>query len=156
MVLGFDALTRCVCGAYDAAIEHAEKAMQLSPLEPLAYHAAFALPWLACSPAAPEEAVDMRARRSKATATSSSLIASWPWRWPGSAVPMRRRRRCSRLARAAPSFRLGSLRKIRFADAGASIRSRTAGPGAPPGLSEGLAGVSQKNRTSVKCFTYIR
>ena len=52
IVLGFDALTRCLCGAYDKAIEHAEKAMHLSPLEPLVYHAAFAAaPWLACSPA---------------------------------------------------------------------------------------------------------
>ena len=40
-VLAFDALTRCVCGSYDTAIEHAEKALQLSPLEPLVYHAAF-------------------------------------------------------------------------------------------------------------------
>src|SRR5205814_339338 len=47
VVLAFDALTRCVCGSYDAAIEHAEKARQLSPLEPLVYHAALALA-LAC------------------------------------------------------------------------------------------------------------
>src|SRR5262249_57591068 len=42
-VLAFDALTRCMCGIYETAIEHAEKAIQLSPLEPLVYHAAFAL-----------------------------------------------------------------------------------------------------------------
>ena len=47
VVLGFDALTRCICGSYEAAIEHAEKAIRLSPLEPLVYHAAFALA-LAC------------------------------------------------------------------------------------------------------------
>ena len=46
-VLGFDALTRCLCGSYDKAIEHAEKAVHLSPLEPLVYHATFALA-LAC------------------------------------------------------------------------------------------------------------
>ena len=43
LVLGFDALTRCLCGAYDKAIEHAEKAIHLGPLEPLVYHATFAL-----------------------------------------------------------------------------------------------------------------
>jgi adenylate cyclase len=42
VVLGFDAVTRCLCGAYDKAIEHAEKAIHLSPLEPLVYHAEFA------------------------------------------------------------------------------------------------------------------
>src|SRR5947199_7572037 len=47
VVLGFDALTRCLCGAYDQSIEHAEKAIRLSPLEPLLYHAEFALS-LAC------------------------------------------------------------------------------------------------------------
>jgi adenylate cyclase len=43
IVLGFDAVTRCLCGVYDKAIEHAEKAIHLSPLEPLLYHAEFAL-----------------------------------------------------------------------------------------------------------------
>ena len=47
IVLGFDAVTRCLCGHYPRAIEHAEKALHLSPLEPLVYHAAFALA-LAC------------------------------------------------------------------------------------------------------------
>jgi hypothetical protein len=40
-------IARCVCGSYDTAIEHAEKVLQLSPLEPLVYHATFALA-LAC------------------------------------------------------------------------------------------------------------
>ena len=47
VVLAFAAVTRCLCGAYDKAIEHAEKAIHLSPLEPLLYHASFALA-LAC------------------------------------------------------------------------------------------------------------
>src|SRR5207253_6655111 len=61
-VLGFDALTRCVCGSYDAAIEHAEKALQLSPLEPLVYHAAFALA-LACLLAGRTEEAVAHARK---------------------------------------------------------------------------------------------
>ena len=43
IVLGFDALTRCLCGAYPRAVENAEKALNLSPFEPLSYHATFAL-----------------------------------------------------------------------------------------------------------------
>ena len=43
IVLGFDAMTRCLCGAYDKAVEHAEKALRLSPLEPLIYYPASAL-----------------------------------------------------------------------------------------------------------------
>src|SRR5262249_15699516 len=43
VVVAFSAVTRCLCGGYDKAIEHAEKAIHLSPLEPLVYHAAFAL-----------------------------------------------------------------------------------------------------------------
>src|SRR6516162_9230801 len=39
IVLGFDALTRCLCGDSDKAIEHAAKALRLSPMEPLVYHA---------------------------------------------------------------------------------------------------------------------
>jgi tetratricopeptide (TPR) repeat protein len=42
IVLGFDALTRCFCGVYDQALERAEKALRLSPFEPLGYHAALA------------------------------------------------------------------------------------------------------------------
>src|SRR5260370_25518260 len=42
-VLGFDALTRCLCGAYEKAIAHAEKALPVSPPHPLLYHAKFAL-----------------------------------------------------------------------------------------------------------------
>src|SRR6202022_5110729 len=38
-VLAFDALTRCVCGSYDTAIDNAEKQLRLSRLAPHASHA---------------------------------------------------------------------------------------------------------------------
>jgi tetratricopeptide (TPR) repeat protein len=43
VVLSLGALIRCLCGAHDKAIEHAQRAMRLSPAEPLIYLAAFAL-----------------------------------------------------------------------------------------------------------------
>ncbi len=58
IILSFDALTRCLCGAYDKAIEHAEKAMHLSPLEPLVYHATFALALASLLTGRSEEAVE--------------------------------------------------------------------------------------------------
>jgi adenylate cyclase len=116
-VLGFDALTRCICGSYDAAIEHGEKALQLSPLEPLAYHAALALALSCLLSGRAEEAV-AHARK----AIDGNRNFGFPYcvlalgcarlgRADEAAEAVRR------LARTAPRFRLGSLRKIRFADA---------------------------------------
>src|SRR5262249_13956163 len=68
VVLAFDALPRSVWGTSEAAIEHAERAFQLSPLEPLVYHAAFAFPWRFSSPAALKKRWPTPARRSRATA----------------------------------------------------------------------------------------
>ncbi len=105
IVLGFDAVTRCLCGHYPRAIEHAEKALHLSPLEPLVYHAAFAL---ALAPSAdragPRRRWSTRATRSQATATSLFLTVSWLWARPVSAVPRRRRRRCAGWRRSPPAF----------------------------------------------------
>jgi adenylate cyclase len=117
VVLGFDALTRCLCGAYDAAIDHAEKAIRLSPLEPLAYYAEFALA-LACL---------LTGRMDEAAAHARKAIEgnrSFVFPYCVLAVALARLGRAEevaqalqRLVRAAPSFRLSSLRKIRFADA---------------------------------------
>ena len=117
VVLGFDALTRCVCGAYDTAIEHAEKAMQLSPLEPLAYHAAFALALACLLTGRTEEAV---AHARKAIEGNRNFV--FPYCVLALACARLGRadeaaQAVRRLVRAAPRFRLGSLRKIRFADA---------------------------------------
>lgn len=117
IVLGFDALTRCVCGTYDAAIEHAEKAMLLSPLEPLVYYAAFALALARLLTGRAEEAA-AHARR--------AIDGNPNFVFPYCVLALA----CARLGhieeaaqavrglvRTAPRFRLGSLRKIRFADA---------------------------------------
>jgi adenylate cyclase len=117
VVLGFDALTRCICGSYDSSIEHAEKALQLSPLEPLVYHAAFALA-LACLLCGRAEEAIAHAR--KAIEGNRNFVFSYCvlalacarlGRSEEAAQAVRR------LIRAAPGFRLGSLRRIRFADA---------------------------------------
>jgi Flp pilus assembly protein TadD len=117
IVLGFDALTRCLCGAYGKTIEHAEKALRLSPMEPLIYHAAVALglAWLLTDRF--EEAVT-HARR--------AIEGNRNFAFPYFVLALG----CARLGQreeavqavrqliaAVPSFRIGTLRKIRFADA---------------------------------------
>jgi tetratricopeptide (TPR) repeat protein len=117
-VLGFDALTRCICGFHDIAVEHAEKALQLSPLEPLVYHAAFALA-LACLLSGRAEEAVMHARK----AIEGNRNFDFPY--CVLALGFARLGRADeatqavrRLVRVAPGFRLASLRRIRFADAG--------------------------------------
>jgi adenylate cyclase len=115
-VLGFDAVTRCLCGAYDKAIEHAEKAIHLSPLEPLVHHASFALALASLFTGRIEEAV-AHARRAidgnRNFAFANCVLAL------GCARLGRREEAAQavrRLLRIAPRFRIGTLRKIRFAD----------------------------------------
>ena len=116
-VLAFDALTRCVCGSYDAAIEHAEKALQLSPLEPLVYHAALALALACLLSGRTEEAVAHARKAIEGNRNFGFLycvlaLASAKLGRLDEATQAARQ-----LVRVAPQFRLGSLRKIRFADA---------------------------------------
>jgi tetratricopeptide (TPR) repeat protein len=117
VVLAFDALTRCICGSYDAAIEHAEKALQLSPLEPLVYHAALAQA-LACLLSGRTEEAIAHARKAiegnRNFALSYCVLALASSRLGG---PDQAADAVRQLVRVAPRFRLGSLRKIRFADA---------------------------------------
>jgi adenylate cyclase len=117
VVLAFDALTRCICGAYATAIEHAEKALQLSPLEPLVYYAAVALA-LACLMTGRTEEAVAHARKAiegnRNFAFPYCVLAAGHARL-GHADDAAQAVR--RLVRTAPQFRLGSLRKIRFADA---------------------------------------
>jgi tetratricopeptide (TPR) repeat protein len=116
-VLAFAALTRCVCGSYDAAIEHAEKALQLSPLEPLVYHAAFALA-LACLLAGRTEEAVRHARKTmegNRNFVFPYCVLALGYARLGHADEAEQTVR--RLVRVAPTFRLGALRKIRFADA---------------------------------------
>jgi len=117
IILAFDALTRCVCGAYDKAIENAEKATNLSRLEPLIYHAAFALALACLFTDRNEEAV---------THARKAIEGNRNFAFPYCVLSLG----CARLGQreeavlavrqlvsAAPSFRIGTLRKIRFADA---------------------------------------
>jgi adenylate cyclase len=117
IVLGFDAMTRCLCGVYDKAVEHAEKAMRLSPLEPLVYHAAFALALACLFTGRNEEAV---------THARKAIEGNRNFAFPYCVLALG----CGRLGQreeavqavrqliaAVPSFRIGTLRRIRFADA---------------------------------------
>jgi len=117
IVLGFDALTRCVCGAYDKAIEHAEKAMRLSPLEPLVYHAAFTRA-LACLFTGRNDEVVAHAR--KAIEGNRNFAFPYCILALGCARLGQREEAVQairQLVSAAPGFRIGTLRRIRFADA---------------------------------------
>jgi adenylate cyclase len=117
VVLGFDAVTRCLCGAYDRAIVHAEKALHLSPLEPLVYHAAFALSLAYLLTGRPEEAVAYARQAIEGNrhfAFPYCVLALGCARLGHADEAAQAARR---LAHAAPGFRLGSLRSIRFADA---------------------------------------
>jgi adenylate cyclase len=117
VVLGFGALTRCLCGSYDKAIEYAEKALHLSPLEPLVYHAGFALA-LACLFTGRNEEAVTRAR--KAIEGNQNFAYPYCVLALGCARLGQREEAVQavrRLIGAVPSFRIGTLRKIRFADA---------------------------------------
>jgi adenylate cyclase len=116
-VLGFDALTRSLCGAYDKAIEHGEKAIHLSPLEPLVYHASFALALAFLFTGRVEEAV---AHARKAIDGNRNFALAYCVLALACARLGRREEAAQAvrpLLRIAPRFRIGALRKIRFADA---------------------------------------
>jgi adenylate cyclase len=117
VVLAFDALTRCICGAYNAAIEHAEKALRLSPLEPLVYHAAFALALSCLLTGQTEEAV---AHARKAIEGNRNFAFSYCVLALGCARLGRAddaAQAVRRLIGAAPRFGVHTVRRIRFADA---------------------------------------
>ena len=117
IVLGFDALTRCLCGAYDKAIEHAEKALHLSPLEPLNYHASFTLALACLFTGRNEEAVTHARKAIEGNRNFAlpycmlALVCARLGRQEEAAQAV------SQLVGTAPRFSVGTLRKIRFADA---------------------------------------
>jgi adenylate cyclase len=117
VVLGFDALTRCVCGVYDKAIEHAKKAIHLSPLEPLVYHATFALALAYLFTGQNKEAV---AHARKAIEGNRNFVFPYCVLALGCArlgQHEEARDTVRRLIGVAPSFRIAALRRIRFTDA---------------------------------------
>jgi len=117
LVLGFDALTHCLCGVYDKAIERAEKAIRLSPLEPLNYYAAFALGLAYLFSGRDEEAV-INARKAidgnRKFAFAHCLLALACARLGHTNEALKALRG---LLEVAPQFRIGMLRRVRFADA---------------------------------------
>lgn len=117
LVLGFDALARCICGAYDKAIEHAQKAIHLSPLEPLNYYGAFAL-GLACLFTGRDEEAVISARKAidgnPKFAFGHCLLALACARLGQTGAALKALRG---LVEVAPQFRIGMLRRVRFADA---------------------------------------
>jgi adenylate cyclase len=117
VVLAFDALIRCICGAYERAIEHAEKALHLSPREPLVYHAACALALSYLFTGQNEEAVAHAYKAIEGNRNFAlphcvlALSYAHLGRLEEAAQALRD------LSAAAPNFPVASLRKIRFADA---------------------------------------
>jgi adenylate cyclase len=117
VVLGFAALTECLCGAYDRAIEHAEKAIRLSPSEPLLYPALFALA-LGCLRTGRSEEAVLHARKtidSNPNFAFSYCVLALSYARLDNADETEQAVR--RLVKVAPRFCLGTLRRIRFADA---------------------------------------
>jgi adenylate cyclase len=116
-VLSFDALTRCLCGAYDQAIEHGEKALHLSPFDPLVYHASLALAW-ACLLTGRYEDAAVHARRAvegnPAFVFPYCVLAAAAARTGARAEAVEA---IGAALRAAPGFGIRALRRIRFADA---------------------------------------
>jgi len=116
LVLGFDALTRCICGDYDKAIAHAEKAIRLSPREPLLYLAALPLA-IACLMAGRHEEAVTQARKAiegnpRLALAHFVLAAALARIGQGGEA----REAVGRLREVASHFRAGTLRRIRFTD----------------------------------------
>ena len=115
LVLGFDALTRCMCGIYDKAIEHAAKAIRLSPLEPLIFYAEFALSLACLLTDRSDEAI---ANASKSLEVNRNFAFTHCVLALG-LVRLGRQDEAAtaarRLLELAPGFSIGMLQKIRFA-----------------------------------------
>ena len=116
LVLGFDALTRCICGDYDKAIVHAEKAIRLSPREPLLYLASLPLA-ITCLVAGRHEQAIVQARKAidgnpRLALARFVLAAALARIGQGGEAE----EAVGRLRQTAPRFRAGTVRRIRFTD----------------------------------------
>jgi adenylate cyclase len=116
IVLAFDALTRAVCGDYAKAIAHADKALGLSPFEPLGYHAALAGAFAHLLTGHPEQALPLAHKAVEGNRNFAfsfvvlALACARLERAPEAAAAV------AQLVRLAPRFHLARLRRIRFAD----------------------------------------
>jgi tetratricopeptide (TPR) repeat protein len=112
IVLSFGALIRCFCGAYDTAVEYAEKAIRLSPLEPLIYVASFALAFALLMIGRAEEAIGpaRKAIEGNPNFAFSHLVLAI------ACARLNRREEAEQAAhqllRVAPRFRIATLRAI--------------------------------------------
>ncbi|MGH7047456.1 MAG: tetratricopeptide repeat protein, partial [Stellaceae bacterium] len=117
VVLGFDAITRCLCGDYRRSVENGEKALRLSPLEPLVYHAALAVALALLLSGRAEAAVAPARRAIEGNRHFAFPYAALALAYARLGQPAEAAQTVARLMRTIPSFRLGALRRIRFADA---------------------------------------
>jgi len=117
LVLSFDALTRCLCGAYEKAIEHAEKAIRLSPLEPLIYHASFALGFAYLLTGRNEEAVASARKAIDGNRNFAFAHCVLALGWARLGRKDEAAQAARRLLDVTPRFHIGTLRRVRFADA---------------------------------------
>jgi adenylate cyclase len=116
-VLSFCSITRCLCGAYDKAVEDGESALRLSPFDPLIYHANEALAWAYLMT---ERHQDALTHARHAVGRNPTCVVAH------SALAIVAARTGAQLEAAAairaaidavPEFRTRSLQRIRFADA---------------------------------------
>jgi len=114
--LSFAALTRCICGKYALAAAHADRAISLSPVEPLAYIARFARAIASLAMGQTEEAVAHGQAAINANhnfALSYAVLAAAYLRAGRSAEAAETLGEALRIA---PGLRAGSFRRVRFSD----------------------------------------
>jgi adenylate cyclase len=116
-VLSFCSITRCLCGAYDKAVEDGESALRLSPFDPLIYHANEALAWAYLMTGLNRDAV-IHARqavgRNPTCVVAHSALAIVAAR---TGADLEAAAAVRAAIDAVPEFRTRSLQRIRFADA---------------------------------------
>jgi adenylate cyclase len=117
IILGFDALARCFCGLYEQAIERADKAFELSPFEPLCYHAALASALAHLLSGRAEEAVGFAKKAIEGNRNFAFSYCVLALAFARLGQSDEAERAVIQLTRAAPGFHLSALRRIRFAHA---------------------------------------
>ena len=113
---GSSALVHCFAGDYDTAIEHGQRALRLSPFDPLGYRPLIALAYADLFTGRPRRRRSTRSGRFRLTPASMSRTPSW-WRaWWSSGGWTRPREAAGRLMAAFPTFRIARRRRAGFRD----------------------------------------
>ena len=117
LAFGASALVHCFAGDYDTAIEHGQRALRLSPFDPLGYRPLIALAYAHLFTGRPEEAAEYAVRAVQANPgldVSHALLVA-------SLVELGRleeaREAAGRLMAAFPTFRIARRRRAGFRDA---------------------------------------